>query len=58
MLDDIRNLMEAGVPIDSDMKLQVGNATRWAVWYEQMDAAIARRVGQARVRVSSVLLCR
>lgn len=47
MLDDIRNLMDAGVPIDSDMKLQVGNATRWAVWYEQMDAAIARRVGQA-----------
>ena len=46
-LDDINNLISSGVEITPEMKLQVANTVRWAMWYEQMDAALSRRVGQA-----------
>jgi hypothetical protein len=46
VLDDLADAMEGGYLTEA-MKVEAGNVARWAHFFEQMDAQVRRRVGQA-----------
>lgn len=46
VLEELADAMDGGYLTD-DLKHQAGNAAKWAHFYEQLDAQIRRRVGQA-----------
>ena len=46
VLEEMADAMEGGY-LTADLKHQAGNAAKWAHFYEQLDAQIRRRVGQA-----------
>ena len=45
-LDELADAMDGGYLTD-EIKTQAGNAAKWAHFYEQLDAQVRRRVGQA-----------
>ena len=46
VLEEMADAMEGGY-LTADLKHQAGNAAKWAHFYEQLDAQVRRRVGQA-----------
>jgi hypothetical protein len=48
VLDELADAMEGGY-LTADLKHQAGNVAKWAHYFEQMDAQVRRRVGQALV---------
>ena len=45
-LEELANAMEGGY-LTAELKHQAGNVAKWAHFYEQLDAQVKRRVGQA-----------
>lgn len=46
VLEELADAMDGGY-LTADLKHQAGNAAKWAHFYEQLDAQVKRRVGQA-----------
>lgn len=45
-LEEMANAIEVGAVTD-ELRLQLGNAAQWAHFFEQLDSAVRRRLGQA-----------